>query len=53
MTKSKSLALPIVVPSIFVLQLMNGAQFLNTTWAEIFLAIVILHFTKMQVHWNH
>ena len=31
MTKSKSLASPIVVPSIFVIHLVNGAQFLNAT----------------------
>ena len=32
MTKSKSSASSIVVPSIFVIHLMNSAQFLNTTF---------------------
>ena len=31
MTKSKSSASSIVVPSIFVIHLVNGAQFLNNT----------------------
>ena len=31
MTKSKSLAPSIVVPSILVIHLVNGAQFLNAT----------------------
>ena len=31
MTKSKSSASSIVVPAIFVIHLVNGAQFLNTT----------------------
>ena len=31
MTKSKSLALSIVVPSIFLIHLVNHAQFLNGT----------------------
>ena len=41
-TKSKSPALFIVDPSIFVMQLVNGAQFLNVTQAAIFPAIVVL-----------
>ena len=33
MTKSKSSVSSIVVPSIFVINLVNGAKFLNVTWA--------------------
>ena len=47
MTKSKSSAASIVVPSIFVIHLINGTQFLNITQATIFPAIAILPFTKM------
>ena len=32
MTKSKPSSLSIVVPSIFVIYLVNGAQFLNATY---------------------
>ena len=35
MAESKSLTLSIVVPSIIVIQLMNGAQFFNATVVEI------------------
>ena len=47
MIKSKSSASSIVVPSIFVIHLVNAAQFLNATGAAIFLAIVILPLTTM------
>ena len=47
MTKSKSSASSIVIPSIFVIQLMNGAQFLSATRASIFPVIVILPLTKI------
>ena len=48
MTKSKSLASSIVVPSIFVIYLVNGAHFLNATCvARLWLAIVILPLTKI------
>ena len=49
MSKSKSLALSIVVPLIFVIHLLNGAKFLNAacvTWCPI---IEILPLTKMWV----
>ena len=48
MTKSKSSASSIVVPSIFVIHLMNGAQFLNANLvARLQPVIVILPFTIM------
>ena len=34
-TKSESSASSIVVPSIFMVYLMNGAQFLNSTWVTL------------------
>ena len=46
MIKFKSSASSVVVTSIFVIHLMNGAQFLNITQAAIFPAIIILLFTK-------
>ena len=47
MTKSKSSASSIVVPSIFVVHLVNGAQFLNATCVAGAALTVILPFTKM------
>ena len=47
MTKSKFSASSIVVPSIFVMHLANGAQFLNDTCVAGAAATVILLFTKM------
>ena len=47
MTKSKSLASSIVVPSIFVIHLVNGAQFLNDTCVSGAAVTVISRFTKM------
>ena len=47
MTKSKSLALSIVVPSTFVIHLVNGAQFLNATPYALSPIIVISPFTKI------
>ena len=47
MTKSKSAASSIAVPSIFVIHLVNGAQFLNATCATLCTLIVILPPTKM------
>ena len=47
MTKSKSSASSIVVPSIFVIHLVNGAQFLKATSATLSLSIVISHLTRM------
>ena len=45
MTKSKSSASPIV-PSIFVIHLVNGAQFLNVTSVTWCSVIVILPLTR-------
>ena len=47
MTKSKFSARPIVVPSIFVIHLVNGAQFLSATCAAGGPLTVIFSFTKM------
>ena len=47
MTKSKSLASSIVVPSIFAIQLVNGAQFLNATCNVGAALVVISPVTKM------
>ena len=47
MTKSKSLVSSIVVPSIFVIHLVNGAQFLNATCISGAAVTVISPFTKM------
>ena len=47
MTKSKSSASPIVVPSIFVIHSINGAQFLNATCVTSCPIIVMLILTKM------
>ena len=47
MTKSKSSASSIIVPSTFVIDLVNGAQFLNTTLVEACTLIVISPLTKM------
>ena len=46
--KSKSSALYIIVPSIFVIHLMNSAQILNATWVGILCAVVTISpLTKM------
>ena len=42
MTKSKSSALSIVVPSIFVMHLMSDAQFLNATAVGLLCAEVMI-----------
>ena len=47
MTKSKSSASSIVVPSIFVIYLVNGAQFLNATCDAGCPIIVTLPLTKI------
>ena len=47
MTKSKSTALSIVVPSIFVIHLVSGAQFLNDTYVAGVAVTVISPLTKM------
>ena len=47
MTKSKFSASSIVVPSIFVIHLVNGAQFLNDNWVARAAATVISPLTKM------
>ena len=47
MTKFKSSASSIVVPSIFVIHIMKGAQFLNATSAPLSPVIVISPVTKM------
>ena len=48
MTKSKSSASSIVVPSIFVIHLVNGARFLNaTSVTRLWPAIVISPLTKV------
>ena len=50
MAISKSSASFIIVPSIIVIHLVNGAQLLNTTGVGLLCAIVtILPFTTMQV----
>ena len=47
MTKSKSLASSIVVPSIFLIHSVNVAQFLNATCVEGAATTVISSVTKM------
>ena len=47
MTKSKSSASSIVVPSIFVIHLVNGVQFLDDTLVSGAPVTVIIPFTKM------
>ena len=48
MTKFKSLASTIVVPSNFVVHLINGAQFLNAAGLALLCAVVMTsHLTKM------
>ena len=47
MTKSKSPVLFIVVPSIFVIHFVNGAQFLNITSAPLSPTIVISPLTRI------
>ena len=47
MTESKSSASSIFVPSIFVIHLVNGAQFLNATCVARAAVTVILPFTEM------
>ena len=42
MTKPKSSALSIVVPSVFIMYLVNVSQFLNATWVAWYLVTVIL-----------
>ena len=46
-TKYKSSASSIFVPSIFVIHLVNGAQLLNDTWVAGAAMIVISPFTIM------
>ena len=47
MTKSKSSASSIVVPSTFAIHLMNGEQFLNATYVTPAAVIVISPLTKI------
>ena len=47
MTKSKSSASSIVVPSIFVMHLLNGAHFLNATCVAGAAVTIISPLTKM------
>ena len=47
MTKSKALVSPIVIPSIFVIDLVNGSQFLNTNCVAGAAVTIISPFTKM------
>ena len=47
MTKSKSSASSIVVPSIFVIHLVNSAQFLNATCVAAAAVTVISTLTRM------
>ena len=47
MTKSKSSASSIIVPSDFVINLVNGAQFSNATCVAVAAVTVILPVTKM------
>ena len=46
-TKSKSSASSIIVPSLFVVHLINGAQFLNATYFSEAALTVISPLTKM------
>ena len=48
MTKSKSSALSVVVPSIFIIHLVNVPQFLNATGVGLLCAVVTISpLTKM------
>ena len=47
MIKCKSSASSFVVPSIFVIQLVNGAEFLNDTCAAGAVVTIILSVTKI------
>ena len=47
MTKSKTLALIVLLPSIFLMQVVNGAQYLNATQVILSFIIVISLFTRM------
>ena len=47
MIKSKSSTSSIVIPSLFVINLVNGAQFLNVTCVAGVATIVISPLTKM------
>ena len=47
MTKSKFSASSIVVPSIFVIHAVNGAQFLNATCVTLAVKTVISPYPKM------
>ena len=47
MTKSKTLALFVLLPSIFLMQVVNGAQYLNATQVILSFIIVISLFTRM------
>ena len=47
MTKSKSLASSIVVPSIFVIHLVNGAQLLHYTYVAVAAVTLMPPLTKM------
>ena len=48
MANSKYSATSIVVPSFFVIHLVNGAQFLNGTYVAWYILIVTLSRTKMK-----
>ena len=47
MTKSKTLALFVLLPSIFLILVVNGAQYLNATQVILSFIVVISLFTKM------
>ena len=47
MTKSKSSLSSFVVPSIFVVHLVNGSQFLNAIWVAGAALTVLSSFTEM------
>ena len=47
MTKTKFLALFILLPSTYMINLVNGGQFLNTTWMTGATWPVILPLTRM------
>ena len=53
MNKSKSLASSIFAPSISVVHLVNGAQFLNAAQAAMFPAIAILLLLKCKHDCSH
>ena len=47
MTKSKSSGLSIIIPSIFLIHLVNGTEFLNATWVGTLCTVVATsQFTK-------